>query len=224
MNTLAPATELDSELAEQARFGELAGTVIHQVSNYLNLVMMQIAILDRVLPEDQRPEIAELRRQGMELAQLVKLLHDTRCTNPAQSPGLDINELAMEAVNSLLASSYLVSLKLGANLPLVRGSRWCIVHLLTFMLNNALRASEGERVTVRTEKSATGVRLSVDDSGPAISEADAGWLFELHAVRPGFNPLELAACKAIAHRMFGNIQAQNRKGGGLSVIVDLPAQ
>ena len=100
------------------------------------------------------------------------------------------------------------------------------------LLENAVRYSpEGSKVTVRIDRdSSSGVRISVEDSGPGIPPEELPYIFErFRRADPsrsrstgGFG-LGLAICKAIVTALGGRIEAANRPGTGTCVRVQLPA-
>jgi signal transduction histidine kinase len=241
---------LQEELALQtglAQVGELAGPVAHEFNNFLNTILLQVAVLELDAPERLRAEFAQIRRQGNEVTAVVKQLQQYRRKRQPVPQPLDLNRLVRETVATLVRPSaellrepllrpapappegegsapppgVPVSLELAADLPPVTGSRPDLQRLLTFLLSNAAAVSPA--VTVRTERADGWALLHVEDRGPAVDPGLLPRFFEPGpAVRPGTNSLELAACKTLVRRLQGKIQGENRPDGGLAVRVELP--
>lgn len=243
------------ELAEQTWLGDigaLAGPVAHGFNNFLNVLLLHIAVLERKVPEGLRADLAELRRQGAGTAALVKRLQQGRRQPPLALRPLDLNPLVSSAIEALFPNTAAphvrtprgrsevavgncsrtvyqhvpVQMQLAPQLPPVQGSPMDLKRLVTFLARNAAAAAflAGGAIAVRTQAADGRVILAIDDSGAAADLENPVGIFELEAKgRAVRNPLELAACKAIVGRLNGHIRAENRPGGGMSFVVELPA-
>ncbi|MEJ2480517.1 MAG: ATP-binding protein [Acidihalobacter sp.] len=98
------------------------------------------------------------------------------------------------------------------------------------VVRNALRHSpEGAEVTVRAERESGWMRVTVCDRGPGLPEDTLAAVFEPF-VRSGDSPtggrsgygLGLAITRRAIEAHGGNVRAENRDGGGLCVILELP--
>jgi signal transduction histidine kinase len=219
---------LVEELAGQARladFGELAGPVAHELNNFLNLVLLHVAVLEPEVPPGLRHELAEIRRQGASAGALVKQLQQSPRRPPVWQP-VDLNRVVRQVVAAgrLAPGGAAVQLALAPVLPPVLGSVTDVERLVTFLLTNAAAAAAGGSVHLRTEAAADKVVLRVEDTGPAVAAETLHRLFEPgHAGREGTSSLELAACERLARRLRGRIWGESRAEGGLVVTVELPA-
>ena len=117
-------------------------------------------------------------------------------------------------------------------LPVVAADRGQIVQLLAQLLDNAarFRGTVSPVVTVSAEPAGDGVRVTVADNGPGVSEADLPRLFTAFA-RPAPAAaatngrgagLGLALCRRIVERHGGMIWAERGADGGLMVRFELP--
>jgi signal transduction histidine kinase len=238
------------ELQEQERLantGELAGAVAHEFTNFLNLLLLQVSMLEFQLPAADHADLAEIRRQGNAAAEVVRHFLDYRRGHAPALRLLDLNAILTEVAGELtrdpptpvslvLASDEAdgdsnrrppsLQLSLAADLPSVRSSRPEMLRLARFLIGNALRAAgvEGD-VQVRTSRSGAGVRLQIDDSGAQVSEEDLPYFFDPgRSRREGAEGLELAACRSMVRRLRGNLHAENRSEEGIRVVVDLPGE
>lgn len=246
---------LQRELAGQAALastGELASPLTHEFNNFLNIVLLHVALLETEVPEKLRPELIELRRQGATMTRLVKQFQQHRRRLHSVLIPADLNRLVHEAVGIIAdrpgspgqaleirlppssqieftglgrPSSVPLTLELAADLPLVHGSPADLKRLCTFLLTNAAAAagSAGGSVALGTHYNDSHVFLRVEDTGPPISPDALHQVFEpATAGRPETNSLELAACESLARRLQGRIRCENRLEGGVAVIVELP--
>lgn len=233
-----------------ANTGELAGPLTHEFNNFLNIVLLHIALLEAEVPERIRADLLEVRRQGAGTTSLVKQFQQYRRRLQVVQEQVDINGIVREVVQTLagpqsesellvklppssrIESSSLarpaavpLRLALAPKLPAVLGSAADLKRLCTFLVMNAAAAAGpiGGHVTVRTESSDRNVLLRVEDTGPSVSPEMLLQLFEpASAGRPGTNSLELAACETLVRRLQGKIRGENGAEGGVAIIVELP--
>ncbi|WP_245771861.1 sensor histidine kinase [Rhodothermus profundi] len=102
---------------------------------------------------------------------------------------------------------------------------------LANLLSNALKFTPaGKRIVVRLHRHTSTVRLSVQDEGPGLTEADRKRLFgyfqRLSAQPTGDEPssgLGLAITRQIVERMGGRIEVESAPGQGSTFTIVLPA-
>lgn len=92
------------KLTEQARladFDKLARAVTHEFNNFLNVLLLQVAVLEQELPSELRSDLADIRRQAGKVAAAVKQLQQYRQQCQGVMRPLDLNEAITNAVESL---------------------------------------------------------------------------------------------------------------------------
>jgi signal transduction histidine kinase len=234
--------EVRAALAENMTLGdvaECASPVAHEVNNFLNSLLLHMAVLEMQIPPHQREGLEQIRREGKDLAALVQQWQNYR-RRPAGGSVTDLNQMAWAAVHQLAAATAGPVLRReeegSGKGPAVRqdlhegplrvlGTSTELQRLCAFLLRNAAAVTPpGGTVTVRTRSAEGKVVLSIEDAGPAVAPEQLGELFIPYpARREGTNSLELAACKSLVRRLWGTIAAQNRPEGGVVVTVELPA-
>jgi signal transduction histidine kinase len=232
-----------------ANVGELAGPVAHVFNNFLNTVLLHMAVLEMQLKEELKPELAEVRKQARHVELVVKQLQQYRHRQQIPLTKTDLNqaihefvadlqEEAKAAANPIAVTGATVSeaangdrtnvnihLQLDARPALVPASHVDLTRLCSFLVRNALAAiSEvGGTVFIRTGSMPDKTLLWIEDDGPSLSpELLRGFFEPIGGAREGVNGLELAACESLARRLQGRIGAENRSGGGVSIRVELP--
>jgi signal transduction histidine kinase len=246
---------LEKELAGQsglASTGELAGPLAHEFNNFLNIVLLHVALLEADIPEKLRADLTELHRQGTSMTSLVKQFQQYRRRQQPPPQSVDVNGVVQETARALaiaptdanqglviklplpnkIESSGLgqpdqapLDLVLAPRLPAVLGSSADLRRLCSFLLTNAAAAAApvGGKVMIQTEFQDNKVLLRIEDAGPSHSPESLSQIFEPGAAgRTGTNRLELAACETLVRRLQGKIRCANRPGGGLILIVELP--
>jgi signal transduction histidine kinase len=230
---------LRADIREEARLAnisELAGPVFHEVNNFLNTLLLEVAILDTAVPGQVRPQLVEIRRQGKEVTALIKQVQQYRQSRRAAPQPVDVNRIVGEVVEALgretaagepsSPGEVSVLWTPAPNLPAVLGNTPNLKRLFFFLLKNATAAlgTRGGSIVIRTEAAGGKVRCHIEDTGPDVPPEVLLRLFEPGSTgREGTNNLELAACKAILRPLQGKVEAANRPEGGLTVTVDLPA-
>jgi two-component system sensor histidine kinase BaeS len=104
--------------------------------------------------------------------------------------------------------------------------------VLSNLLDNSLCYTDAPgRIRLTVERRQERVWLLVDDSEPGVPAADLGRVFEplyrsdaARGRHRGGSGLGLAICAAIVRAHVGRITAAASQLGGLSILVDMPAQ
>jgi len=118
-------------------------------------------------------------------------------------------------------------------LPKVRSDRRAIEHVLTNLIDNAVKyCGPGSHVWVSVSTSAEHVTVSVGDDGPGIDERHLPRIFErfyrADKARsrgerdPGGTGLGLAIVKHLIELHGGAVSAANRPGGGAVFTIEVP--
>lgn len=215
---------------ELANLGELSRPLTHLFNNFLNSLVLKVAVLDQQLPESYRPSLAQLRQQATAVAEHVKRYQQYRQQIEPTGARADVNRAVREAVEMVRAirgepggDSFEATLALGDDLPPAVGTTSELRRCCFFLIANARRASRMGAVVVRTQQSAGNVQIQIEDEGPSVDPAQLAKLFELGGpARPDTQPLELAASRSISRRLGGRLRAENKPAGGFTVILDIP--
>jgi two-component system, NtrC family, sensor kinase len=221
-----PNTDDRTEDEGLSYLAALASPVTHEFNNFLNVVMLQAAILQQQVPEKYRDELAALRRQGKGVAGLIQHWQDYRQRFQRPPGPVDLNAVVGRVAATLgdsPAEGVRLATALGPDLPPVLGSDRELGLLVRLLVTNAAAAVADlpGAVTVRTGNGNDGVLLAVEDTGPGVDAAKLPEFFDpLTPARPGTSALELAACETmVRRRLRGRVEPENRPGGGLVVSV-----
>jgi two-component system sensor histidine kinase KdpD len=123
-----------------------------------------------------------------------------------------------------------VEVRLPADLPPVRMDMALMTQVLVNLLDNALKYSPHESsIEIAARIDDGKLTMDVSDHGPGVPESDLKRIFDKFYRVPvpegaGGTGLGLAICKGIVEAHGGRIHAENRAGGGLSVIITLPVK
>lgn len=206
-----------------ADIGELVGPVVHEINNFLNTVLLQIAVMAERSPECAA-DLKELRQQGHDTALLVKnLQHYLHQLPAAPQQTSDLNQLLRETLAELQRGPRSIQLALEATLPLVHAPRADLGRLCRFLLRNILFWRDAGSLGIRTSHAKGRIVLQLDVARTSLSPAVLQQFFEPQPLIEGCNSLELAACKRLTQRLQGSITVENRTEEGWAIVVELPA-
>jgi len=113
-------------------------------------------------------------------------------------------------------------------MPLVPMDLVLMIQVLVNLLENSLKYSPpGSPIEIIATTDASWLLLEVADRGPGVPEHDLKRVFDKFYRIPvpegaGGTGLGLSICKGIVEAHGGSISAENRSGGGLSIVVRLP--
>ncbi len=130
---------------------------------------------------------------------------------------------------SSMAGAGSVRLELPEELPPVRADAGLLDRVVENLVDNALRhAGPGAEVRVATEPGPGRVRLLVADRGPGVPDDRKEEMFrpfqrlgDRHG--PAGVGLGLAVARGLTEAMGGTLRAEDTPGGGLTMVVELPA-
>lgn len=123
-----------------------------------------------------------------------------------------------------------VSFRMQPDMPLVPMDLVLMTQVLVNLLDNSLKYSSAESpVEVAASTEGAWLTLEIADRGPGVPEHDLKRVFDKFYRIPipegaGGTGLGLSICKGIVEAHGGTIMAENRTGGGLSIVVRLPLE
>ncbi|QYN37451.1 DUF4118 domain-containing protein [Pseudonocardia sp. DSM 110487] len=184
----------------------------------------------RLSSEDRGELAATIEESADRLTGLVNnLLDSSRLATGAVTPDLrpvgydDVAVLAMRGLDG----AGRVELEIDERLPEVLADPGLLERVVANVVDNALRHGRGAPVVLRASAHADLVELRIVDSGPGVSVADSEKLFAPFQ-RLGDRDhnglgLGLSVARGFTEAMGGTLTAEDTPGGGLTVVVSLPA-
>jgi two-component system sensor histidine kinase KdpD len=173
-------------------------------------------------------EAARLNRFVANLLDMTRLESGALKLKPVPADLLDLIGCAMAALEPQLARRK-VNVRAQPVMPLVSMDMVLMTQVLINLLDNALKYSPRDQL-IEIEASVSGgaAILAVLDRGPGVPNVDLDRIFDKFYRVPvpegaGGTGLGLSICRGIVEAHEGSIMAENREGGGLKVMVTLPA-
>jgi signal transduction histidine kinase len=228
----------EQELAEEslkADLGEMAGPLIHEVTNLLNNLMLNLMLLEEEAADPSAINVAKIKTRSDHITGLIKEIQDYRRRRSGAAGTVDLNR-AVEEAAAILGRDYpglaaepvdlRMALDLAPGLPPVRATHADMVRCILFVLKSAVQATRAAELElqVRTARSAAGVQLGLEIPGLQVPVESPMRLFDtLSSLSPGFSFLDLSTSKSIARRFGGVFRAACPANGSLSITLEIPS-
>ncbi|MGK5529587.1 ATP-binding protein [Streptomyces sp. URMC 129] len=213
----------------------LLAAVSHDLRTPLAAIKASVSSLrsdDVAWSEEDEADLLESIEQGADrLDQLVgNLLDASRLQTGTVRPlirAIDLDEVVPRALGGVPEAG--VELDVPESLPFVAADPGLLERVVANVVENAVKYSpRGLPVRVRASALGGRVELRVVDRGPGVPDSDKERIFEPFQ-RYGDTPrgngvgLGLAVARGFAEAMDGTLDAEDTPGGGLTMVLTLPA-
>jgi len=234
---LEQSARSEAERASRARDDVLA-IVAHDLRNPIHTITLCAeALFGQTAENDpRRRSIGAIKRCAKTAQRLIADLLDVARTEagtlrvrrePVELQALITDTLEQFEVE-VLARNIVIRSEIQPGIPVVIGDRERLMQVLANLLSNALKFTpEGGKITVQAMMAGDAVRISVEDAGSGIAEADLPHIFDRYwqaswqgSAGAG---LGLAICKGIVEAHGGRIWATSTGGRGTTVSFTLPS-
>ncbi len=223
-------------LAQQARserlstFGQLVGSIGHELRNPLGVIETSLFILKGRLPAGDERAAKHVERIGEQVLlanRIVSDLLDMIRDKPLRREPVKLEEVWRSALSALtVPERVLVSEQGLAALPPIEGDASQLRQVFLNLLENSLQAmGEAGAVELKARVLPEAVELLVEDTGPGVSEAIRRRLFEpLITTKARGIGLGLPLVKRILERHGGSISYEppTQPGIGARFLLCLP--
>jgi signal transduction histidine kinase/HD-like signal output (HDOD) protein len=216
-----------AEARASSAIGAIAAGAAHEMNNPLAIIMGRSHLLGRCLSDTELNGAAgEIQEAASRLAGLVSSLAESVAPIEINREQTDVTALLSEAAGSLdITGAGDVSIRCSGRISSLRIDARHIRWVIRELLDNALRSSGGQSVTLDARELDGSVRIRVSDSGPGFTDKALE-----HALQPFFSDqsagrrpgLGLAKARRLVEAHGGMITVQNGQQGNGLVSVVLP--
>jgi two-component system, NtrC family, sensor histidine kinase HydH len=210
-----------------ATFGQLVGSIGHELRNPLGVIESSLYILSGRIPDDERAKkhIARINEQLGIANQIVSDLLDMIRDRPLELARVKPARLVEDARNGVVMPPGVTITVTGVDdLPEIAADASKLRQVLVNLLDNAVHAV-GAAGTIRVIGRTAGDQLvlSVEDTGPGIDPAIRGRLFEpLITTKAKGIGLGLPLVRRIVERHGGKVTHEAPAEGGARFVLTLP--
>ena len=195
----------------------------HEANNFLNNLLLQLAISEKSFPESVRGDWRSIRREGRKLADLLQQWQRQRRPAADEAGTIDVNKVVQEIAQALRPEAGVTLVFKPAPQALwVAGFTGDVQRLCVLLLQYALEGSAAAVVEARLERSEEEMILRVLDA--QSPDANLRWSDFEDAAPTERNTLSLPvlACKSLAERLGGRIGTEKDGQDRLSLVLSLP--
>jgi len=211
--------------------GQLVGGAAHELNNPLTAMLGYNELLGATaLSTEQKSLVQKMEHQLRRTRTLVSSLLSFAKQVPAEKTPIDVNALLQTAVRlrppQHQGPFIQIQTDLGSNLPRVLGDSNQLLQVCLHITNNAMHAmsEKGGVLRVCTRGETNLVVIEFTDEGPGIENPERVFdpFYTTRPVGQGAG-LGLSVCYGIIQEHKGRIACQNRREGGATFRIELPA-
>jgi signal transduction histidine kinase len=208
-----------------ASVSETTSIVAHEFNNFLNGMMLHMALIQQGAAREMTRELDVIKRLATDAANLVKKLQQYNSRQRSPLAPTDLNATIREAFagREPPPSVTEIDLELAENLPPVQATRRDLGRLLDLLFRQSAAAQDGKPGPIRVCTDGGGRKpiLRFEDSGPPIDAESLSRVFEpFFVARPGTPEPGLALCQTLARRLQASVRVENRPEGGVAFILE----
>ncbi len=212
-----------------ASVGRFAAGIAHEVNNPLTGSSNHLSLLESRLDDSDieaaRSEVGRVR-EGLERAAGIVRRTLTYADSGAEvRTPVSLVESAEEAIRFLRPRFPEIRFELGSPAaPIVVANPVALGQVFLNLLTNACEVQRGTgEVAIRLDLCDSVASVTIEDSGPGLSDEALERLFEPFFSTRGSTGLGLSICHGIVTEHGGTLRAANRAGGGARFTIELPA-
>ena len=227
--------ELQQRLAQATRLnamGQMAAALAHELNQPLTAISNYLAALERLGDDPARAAeaLARARAETLRAGEIIRRLRGF-VAGAAATPRPEklaplIEEACALALVGAAETGVSVRLDLPPALQAVRADRALIQQVLLILIRNAIEAmadAPRRHLGVSARAEAGMARITVRDTGPGLSPAVAGALFQPFVTdKPDGLGMGLAIARGIVEQHGGRIAAEAAEDGGTAFSFTLP--
>jgi len=228
--------EYDREL-RLAHLGELAGTIIHEVSQPLGAVISSadaaLRWLDRETPDIacavrsiQRIRVT-VGRCGRTIAELRQLSANILTDLTEQSLNAIVGEALALSEPQIALAEIATNISFDPDRPVTKANRDLLLQVMLNIIQNAidslLDVTDRQRtLSIRTFTSSNSVVLEIEDNGVGLPDGPTDIFAPLYTTKKDGMGLGLALCRRVMVAHGGAIQVRRNSDLGATMVVTLP--
>ncbi len=234
-------SRLREELAHAGRVataGELATSLAHEVNQPLAAIVTNAQAGRRFLARESLDRanldeiLGDIAQQGQRASEVIRRLREFLRKHAAEREPIDLSQVVRDTLPLLRREiqdhGVEVELALAEDLPAVLADPVQLQQVVVNLVKNACEALDAvpapRRVAIHTRRYDGRVWMEIRDNGPGLAPEVAGRLFQPYVTTKSSGMgLGLAICRSIVESHGGRMSADSAPGGGLRLLVDLPA-
>jgi two-component system sensor histidine kinase HydH len=209
--------------------GTAAGTLAHEIKNPLLSIRLQTGILEKILPQTGKEEVAIINEEVDRLSALIFRINDYLREAGGDRVPLNSYDFVRGVAERLCGRNIIDETSIRDGMILMDSGRARSV--FENILGNALESNGPETaLEIRITRSGGGsgkdgsrILITILDRGKGIPPADLTRVFDPFFTRKSAGTgIGLSISKSFIEAAGGSITLENREGGGIAARIDLP--
>jgi len=194
------------EWAELVTIGDALGGIVHDISNNLNTIMLQAALVQLKTDESLRADVAVIRHEGAQIAERLALLQRLREHWRNEQETVDLNA-AIQDVVPRFAADLQIRTALDTTPLTLRVNPAALKRLLALMMILVARnATTGAVIAVTTQIHGARIQLTISLEGSSAPEQTSAVHDHIVDQRiQGMVELERVAIQSLARLVFAEL-------------------
>ncbi len=229
LRELEQANTEKSRMERLSALGEMAATVAHETKNPLNSIRIAASYLKKNFPGDILNEfLSIIEEEVMRLNDITSGLLGFSKPAPLALKSCDVNAIVRSTVGLIRQEATDRNIEVivltDENLPPSSCDVSAMKQALLNLLLNAIDASTaGNTISLATERTRVGIRLSVQDTGAGMTEDQIANIFKpFYTTKTRGSGLGLAIVDRIVKEHRGTIAVESEAGKGTRFTIELP--
>jgi signal transduction histidine kinase len=236
LDDVTDRAELEQRLVQADKLssiGLLAAGVAHEVNTPLAVISTYAQMLAKQVADDSQKSLIleKIAKQTFRASEIVNSLLNFSRTSSTSFGNVNVNRVVQETLSllehQLQKSGVEVVTDLDPDLPVVHGNAGKLQQVFLNLFLNARDAmTNGGKLEVRSYGDSVGARVEVSDSGHGIAPEHLHRIYDPFFTTKGAKKgtgLGLSVTYGIIQEHGGSIEVSNRRGGGATFRVELPA-
>ena len=217
---------MSRQLREQFRArGLMMAAISHDLRTPLTRMRMRMELMESPEPELQQKNIADLREMNALIDSALEVFRGAD-DSPEPMQKIDVAALLQSMTDDLAEQGLPVAFT-GEEEAVTLARPAAVRRVFGNLIDNALRY--GGRADVQVQRTATELRITIDDAGPGIPQALMDNVFQpffrvdaSRSKHTGGTGLGLYIARDLTQRQGGTLALANRPEGGLQATMTLP--
>jgi signal transduction histidine kinase len=236
LDDVTDRAELEQRLVQADKLssiGLLAAGVAHEVNTPLAVISTYAQMLAKQVADDSQKSLIleKIAKQTFRASEIVNSLLNFSRTSSTSFGNVQVNRVIQETFSllehQLLKSGVEVVTDLDPDLPAVHGNAGKLQQVFLNLFLNARDAmANGGMLEVRSYSDSVGACIEVSDTGHGIAPENLHRIYDPFFTTKGAKKgtgLGLSVTYGIIQEHGGSIEVSNRRGGGATFRVELPA-
>jgi len=215
-----------------ASVGRLATGIAHEIGNPMGIILGYLDLLKRsdLSPDEKADFLERAESEITRINDIIRQLLDFSRPAGGEPVRVGLHELLDATIRILKPQPLMSDVQVDVSFDASHDSIWADPNqvqqvVLNVMLNAADAMHQEKRLTIETSNTPDRIRIRFKDTGSGIPEEDLGRIFDpFYTTKPPGEGtgLGLSVSHTIIRNLGGIIRAENNRGTGITVTIDIP--